>query len=136
MEKFKIRYATVTLFTAAAILFVMLLLSIPYMNSIINSSGDALKTKATDNAEFINSWLGGQSDIMITMATQISNMEYDKPEKIVEYLAQNIGNNEIAMEYYIYIFCLLFYSGVFSHGKYDTKYTFNNNEFFSSLFNI
>lgn len=92
---------TVTLFTAAAILLVMLLLSIPYMNSIINSSGDALKTKANDNAEFINSWLGGQSDIMLTMATQIANMEYDKPEQIVEYLAQNIGNNEIAMEYYI-----------------------------------
>ncbi len=93
--------SAVMVFTMLAIFVAVFTISISYKNYIVTSSQEQLKVKAEDNAEYIDSWLLRQKDIMITLADRISKMEYTNPEKIVKVLGDNIKNNEIAMEYYI-----------------------------------
>ena len=92
---------SVILFTVLAIFMAIFSISISYKNYIVTSSEEQLKIKSEDNAEYIDSWLLRQKDIMLTLAGQISKMSYDHQEKIVEVLKDNIKNNDMAMEYYI-----------------------------------
>ncbi|MCR5421548.1 MAG: methyl-accepting chemotaxis protein [Lachnospiraceae bacterium] len=92
---------SVIVFVSLAIVLILTIMGISIRKSTLESSQDALKIKAKDNAEIINDWIINQGFIAETLKNQIKNMDYEQPEEIVKVLADNKASNSDAMEYYI-----------------------------------
>ena len=98
------------------------------VTAVINSMvlNDALKTsehnvllaKAESTSDIIDEWLNGQANIVETMKNALQTMDKDNTDAIMDFLADNLANNEDALMYYC---CFGYNGGVLpaDHSKLD-----------------
>lgn len=98
------------------------------VTAVINSMvlKEALKTsehnvliaEAESTSDVIDEWLMGQANIIRTMKNALENMEKEDTETIMDFLKQNLDNNEAALMYYC---CFGYNGGVFpaDHSSLD-----------------
>ena len=67
---------------------------------MLKSAEDILKEEASGNSRIIDSWLEKQGNIVHTIRDGLAYMNSTDPDYIMDYLEQNLGQNENALMYY------------------------------------
>lgn len=76
-------------------------------NVMVNNEGTILSDEAVSNAEVISQWLEKQGNIVHTLRNSLAFMNEKDPQKIMDYLEENLADNEDALMYY----CCFGYNG-------------------------
>lgn len=76
-------------------------------NILIDNESVILSNEAVANAEVINEWLKKQGDIVHTLRNTLAFMDEKDEQMIMDYLEENLANNEDALMYY----CCFGYNG-------------------------
>lgn len=108
----------------AALCTILIITVTAVVNSIVLN--DALKTsehnvllvKAESTSDIIDEWLMGQANILETMKSALETMDKDDTNAIMDFLQDNLVNNEEALMYYC---CFGYNGGVMpaDHSKLD-----------------
>jgi len=97
--------ATISLFVAVCIAVVVLVSQIVnavvFNTSMRRESQALLEVQAEDNARIIDSWLGGQADIMHGMREALLFLNDLDHERVMDYLEGQLALNEDALMYYV-----------------------------------
>lgn len=87
-------------------------------NVMVNNEGIILSDEAVSNAEVISQWLEKQGNIVHTLRNSLAFMNEKDAQKIMDYLEENLADNEDALMYYC---CFGYNGGVFpaDHSELD-----------------
>jgi len=96
---------TISLFVAVCIAVVVLVSqavnAVVFNTSMRRESQALLQVQAEDNAKIIDSWLGGQADIMHGMREALLYLNDLDHERVMDYLEGQLALNEDALMYYV-----------------------------------
>lgn len=108
----------ITVCTIVIILLTAVTNSLTTKNIMLKSAEDILKEEASGNSRIIDAWLEKQGNIVHTIRDGLAYMNSTDPDYIIDYLEQNLGQNENALMYYC---CFGYNGGVLpaDHSKLD-----------------
>lgn len=110
--------AFVSICTILIILFITLNAGFSLSMVMSQNAKEILAEKVQENAKIIDSWLSCEGSIVHTMKLALSGMDADDKNGIMDYLAENLADNENALMYYC---CFGYDGGVFpaDHSSLD-----------------
>lgn len=108
--KGSIRFHIAGLVTIGIVLIILvtaIINGVTTRNVMVNNEGIILSDEAVSNAEVISQWLEKQGNIVHTLRNSLAFMNEKDPQKIMDYLEENLADNEDALMYY----CCFGYNG-------------------------
>lgn len=105
-----IRFSIAVLVTICIFVIIFVTAVINGINTkkvMVQNEDTILVDEAVSNAEVISQWLEKQGDIVHTLRNSLVYMNEKNEKKIMDYLEQNLANNEDALMYY----CCFGYNG-------------------------
>ena len=105
-----IRFSIAVLVTICTFVIILVTAFINGINTkkvMVQNENTILVDEAVSNAEVISQWLEKQGDIVHTLRNSLAFMNEKNEKKIMDYLEQNLPNNEDALMYY----CCFGYNG-------------------------
>lgn len=110
--------AIVTVCTVLIILLTTLVNVMTTRTIMVQDSNTLMEKEAVGNAQVIEEWLEKQGKIISTIAEAVTCMDGSDTDKIMDFLGENLKENEDAMMYY---YCLGHAGAVFpaDHSQID-----------------